>query len=74
VQWDPNQLSCLVVDTTSKTDTLISIAIADMALLFIMLVGLLRLRHDGGGTFGLTHLLWKQVQLHLTPIVIISIH
>lgn len=35
--------------------------ITDIALLFIMLVGLHRLRRHGSGAFGLTHLLWKQV-------------
>jgi hypothetical protein len=34
---------------------------SDIALVLIMLVGLLRLRRDGDGNFGLTHLLWKQV-------------
>jgi len=34
--------------------------ITDIALLFIMLVGLLRVRTSGGGTFGVTKLLWKQ--------------
>ncbi len=36
-------------------------AVTDIILLLIMLVGLLRLRHHGGSTFGLTHFLWKQV-------------
>ena len=35
--------------------------VTDIALLFIMLVGLHRLCRHGSGTFGLTHLLWKQV-------------
>ena len=33
----------------------------DIILLFIMLLGLFRMRHDGNGTFGLARLLWKQV-------------
>ena len=36
-------------------------AIADIVLLLIMLVGLLRLRYHGGATSGMTYLLWKQV-------------
>jgi len=36
-------------------------AVTDIVLLFIMLLGLFRLRHDGYGTFGLARLLWKQV-------------
>jgi len=35
--------------------------VTDIALLLIMLVGLLRLRLHGGGTFGLAQLLWRQV-------------
>lgn len=35
--------------------------ITDISLLFIMLVGLHRLRRHGSSAFGLTHLLWKQV-------------
>jgi len=36
-------------------------AVTDIVLLLIMLVGLLRLRSGDGGTFGLAQLLWKQV-------------
>ena len=36
-------------------------AITDIILLLTMAFGLLRLRRHGGGTFGLTRLLWKQV-------------
>jgi len=35
--------------------------VTDIALLLIMLVGLLRLRVRGDGTFGLAQLLWRQV-------------
>ena len=35
---------------------------ADLALLLIILTGLLVLRRRGGGTFGLTRILWKQVR------------
>ena len=41
--------------------SLYSLAATDIVLLLIMLAGLLRLRHHGGATFGLTNLLWKQV-------------
>jgi hypothetical protein len=33
----------------------------DVFLLVIMLAGLLRLRQDGRGAFGLTQVMWKQV-------------
>ena len=35
--------------------------VTDIVLLLIMLVGLLRLRRHGGGSFSLGQLLWKQV-------------
>jgi len=35
--------------------------VTDIALLLIMLVGLLRLRLQVGGLFGLAQLLWRQV-------------
>jgi hypothetical protein len=38
-----------------------SMAVTDIALLLILLIGLLRLRRRGGRTFGLNNLLWKQV-------------
>ena len=47
--------------------------VTDIVLLLIMLVGLLRLRRHGGGTFGVTHLLWKQVWWQLSPQVLSSI-
>jgi len=40
---------------------LISMAVTDIVLLLTMLVGLLRLRSNSGGTSGLAQLLWKQV-------------
>jgi hypothetical protein len=36
-------------------------------LLLTVLVGLLRLRHDGGGFHGLVQLLWKQVRGSISP-------
>jgi hypothetical protein len=35
--------------------------VTDIALLLIMLGGLFRMRLRGGGVFGLSQLLWKQV-------------
>jgi len=37
-------------------------AVTDIILLLIMLVGLFRLRRNRCGTFGLAQLLWKQVR------------
>jgi hypothetical protein len=46
---------------------------ADLTLILIMLVGLLLLRRHGGGTFGLTPILWRQVWWRFCPAVILSI-
>jgi hypothetical protein len=51
----------VVVNARSSLATLISVAVTDIILLLTMLLGLLRIRRDGDGTFGLAHLLWKQV-------------
>jgi len=53
-------LSCMVEDSLSNRLVLISMAATDIILLLIMLMGLLRMRHDGYATFGLAQLLWKQ--------------
>jgi hypothetical protein len=37
-----------------------------MALLLIILAGLFVLRRNGGGTFGLTRLLWRQVRWRIS--------
>jgi hypothetical protein len=47
--------------TTSDAITFFALAITLIALLLIMLFGLIRLRCHGGATFGIAHLLWKQV-------------
>jgi hypothetical protein len=39
--------------------------ISDMVLLLVVLTGLVILRRGGGGTSGLTGLLWKQVRWRL---------
>jgi len=45
----------------SNKPTIIVVFVTDIVLLLTMLVGLLRLRRRGGGTFELGRLLWKQV-------------
>jgi hypothetical protein len=47
---------------------------ANLALILIMLVGLLLLRRQGGGMFGLTPILWRQVWWRFCPAVIFSIN
>jgi len=49
-------------------------AIIDIVLLFIMLVGLHRMRPDSGGTFGLTQFVWKQVLWQFSLTMAISVH
>ncbi|KAI0294352.1 hypothetical protein BC826DRAFT_341067 [Russula brevipes] len=58
--WVPAHLRCVNTDTGTNAPTLISMLVTDVSLLLLMLVGLLRMRRDGGGTFGLSQLLWKQ--------------
>lgn len=53
--------SCGLPNAPSNKPTLISMAVTDIVLLLIMLVGLLRLRRGSCGTFGLVQFLWKQV-------------
>lgn len=54
-------LQCIVPNSESSKLYVIVLAITDIILLLIVLIGLLRLRRDGCGTFGIGLLLWKQV-------------
>jgi len=65
-RWLSDESTCMVVNTQSNTASLISMAATDIILLLIMLVGLLRLRFHGGGTFGLARLLLKQGVIWIT--------
>jgi len=58
--WVPEGLTCAVSNPVDNAPSLYSLAITDIVLLLIMLIGLLRLRCRGGATFGLNNLLWKQ--------------
>jgi len=58
--WAPARLRCVNTDTGTNAPTLISMLVTDVSLLLLMLAGLLRMRRDGGGTLGLSRLLWKQ--------------
>jgi hypothetical protein len=59
--WVPARLRCVNIDTEASAPTLVAMLVTDVSLLLLMLVGLLHMRRDGGGTFGLSQLLWKQV-------------
>jgi len=61
-EWVPQHLSCGPLNTHSNISAITAMLVADVALLLIMLIGLLRLRHRGGGMFDLGRLLWKQVR------------
>ena len=62
VAWAPTDGVCEVLYTSTETftSTIITMFGADVVLLLTMLVGLLRLRHDGT-MFGLGKFLWSQV-------------
>jgi hypothetical protein len=59
--WHPVTF-CSIRNTKSNAATFVSMFISDFILLLVMLVGLLRMRHRGAGTFDLGRLLWKQVK------------
>ena len=45
-------------------------SVTDIALLLVMLVGLLRLRRQGGGMVGIGQVLWRQVGWQFCPPVL----
>ena len=51
-----------MVNTEKNKPSIVVTLITDVVLLLIVLIGLLRLFHDGGGSFALGRLLWKQVR------------
>jgi hypothetical protein len=57
--WAPTQSVCEVLNLESCTKTVIAVLVSDVVLLLTMLVGLLRLRHDGT-MIGLGKFLWRQ--------------
>jgi hypothetical protein len=59
--WYDSVPGCVVLDSRSCELNLIVTLITDLGLLLTMLVGLLRVRRDGGGTIGVGNLLLKQV-------------
>jgi hypothetical protein len=63
---------CLSVTEKALFDIIPTI-FADLSLILIMLVGLLLLRRHGGGMFGLTPILWRQVWWSFCLAAILSI-
>ncbi|KAF8491210.1 hypothetical protein F5888DRAFT_1075666 [Russula emetica] len=71
--WDPILQECIVLNTEKNKFSVISALISDIVLLLIVLIGLLRLLHDSGGTFALGRLLWKQGVLWLLIATIVEV-
>jgi len=63
--WDPSLKICTVIGTERNELNIIVTLITDIVLLSTVLVGLLRVRQDGGGRFGIGLLLWNQGVLWL---------
>ena len=61
-EWYSAQLACVPVKNTSSALGFIATILADIVLLLIILAGLVAMRYRGGGEFGLTRLIWKQVR------------
>ncbi|KAI0294359.1 hypothetical protein BC826DRAFT_341327 [Russula brevipes] len=59
-KWDDAKLACVNENTRNNTLSLVVTVVTDISLLFLMLVGLLRMRYHAGSKFGLSQLLWKQ--------------
>ncbi|KAH9985895.1 hypothetical protein BJV74DRAFT_886143 [Russula compacta] len=58
--WVPGQQSCIAYNIGTSELNIIATLITDVALLFIALVGLFRMRLQEGGAFGIGRLLWTQ--------------
>ena len=63
--WSSTQLACGFHEGESNALGFIVTLTADMVLLLIIFSGLLVIRFRGGGAFGLTRVLWKQVRFSL---------
>jgi hypothetical protein len=59
----PEENLCTLLNVDSTKPAIIGSFFSDIALLLIMLIGLLRLRREGGGAFALGRTLWKQVRV-----------
>ncbi|KAH9962348.1 hypothetical protein BC827DRAFT_1383517, partial [Russula dissimulans] len=63
--WGPQELSCSTPNIQSNKLAITAMPVTDITLLLIMLIGLLRLRHRGGGKFDVGRLLLKQGVIYL---------
>jgi len=58
--WSPETNTCVPTNLESTKLSTFFILFADVVLLLIMLIGLIRMRSGGGGIFDLGRILWKQ--------------
>jgi hypothetical protein len=58
----PEVNACALLNVDSTKPAIIGSLFSDVVLLLIMLIGLLRLRCEGGGAFALGRTLWRQVR------------
>jgi hypothetical protein len=69
--WVLEDESCRPPNIESNKLAIIVMLAADILLVLIMLLGLLRLRDRAGGIFGLARLLWKQVRWW--PVLVVQV-
>lgn len=62
-EWNSILPGCVIPNSHSSTINIIASLVIDVTLLLTVLAGLLRLRIQKGGAFGIGRLLWKQVWL-----------
>ena len=69
----PAEAACVMTNIEQTRITVVVTIVTDLVLLFIMLVGSLCLRRDGGGNFGLAGLLWRQVGVVAAALVAVAL-
>ncbi|KAH9968388.1 hypothetical protein BJV74DRAFT_868389 [Russula compacta] len=58
--WVPGQQTCIAYNIETGKLNIIATFVTNVVLLFVVLVGLFRLRLQDGGTFGMGRILWTQ--------------
>jgi len=80
--WNPALETCTLLNAQIIKLNFISTLVTDIVLLLVMLIGLLRLRLDGGGMLSMGRILWKQGVVWLfiatvaevPPVVLLSLN
>ena len=62
VSWSHDRKTCVLLNPGSIQPNIVGSLIADVVLLIVMLIGLLRLHLGAGNGFFLGRVLWKQVR------------